>query len=105
MGMGGGTITIPLLVCLGGLEQKIAQCANLFAFLPMSLIALRTHAKNGLLRTQGLLLTGSAALLFSALGALCAAWLPSEILRKGFGVFLLALALYGGVGFFRSRGG
>lgn len=105
MGMGGGTITIPLLVCLGGLEQKIAQCANLFAFLPMSLIALRMHAKNGLLRTQGLLLTGCAALLFSALGALCAAWLPSEILRKGFGVFLLALALYGGVGFFRSRGG
>ena len=34
MGMGGGTVTIPLLVLLGGVEQKIAQAANLFAFLP-----------------------------------------------------------------------
>ena len=27
MGMGGGTVTIPLLVLVGGVEQKIAQCA------------------------------------------------------------------------------
>ena len=32
MGMGGGTVTIPLLALVGGVEQKIAQCANLFAF-------------------------------------------------------------------------
>ena len=31
MGMGGGTVTIPLLTLVGGVEQKIAQCANLFA--------------------------------------------------------------------------
>ena len=37
MGMGGGTVTIPLLVLVGGVEQKIAQCANLFSFLPRSL--------------------------------------------------------------------
>jgi uncharacterized membrane protein YfcA len=51
MGMGGGTVTIPLLVLFGGVEQKIAQSANLFAFLPMSLGALKTHAQNGLLQT------------------------------------------------------
>ncbi|MBQ5927194.1 MAG: TSUP family transporter, partial [Clostridia bacterium] len=53
MGMGGGTVTIPLLILLGGVEQKIAQSANLFAFLPMSLFALSMHAKNGLLKKQG----------------------------------------------------
>ena len=32
MGMGGGTVTIPLLTLFGGVEQKIAQSANLFSF-------------------------------------------------------------------------
>ncbi|MFQ7077391.1 MAG: hypothetical protein ACLRSW_05330 [Christensenellaceae bacterium] len=34
MGMGGGTVTIPLLILVGGVEQKIAQSANLFPFSP-----------------------------------------------------------------------
>ena len=55
MGMGGGTVTIPLLVLVGGVEQKIAQSANLFSFFPMSAGALRVHAQNGLLETKGIL--------------------------------------------------
>ena len=92
MGMGGGTVTIPLLVLVGGVEQKIAQCANLFAFFPMSLGALKTHADNGLVETQGILWGILPALALSAVGAWSAAVLPSEILRKGFGVFLIFLA-------------
>ena len=98
MGMGGGTVTIPLLVLFGGVEQKIAQCANLFAFLPMSVGALKTHADNGLLKTKGLLWVIVPALLFSALGATLAWALPSQILRRSFGVFLIGLAF---VGFYR----
>ena len=92
MGMGGGTVTIPLLVLVGGVEQKIAQCANLFAFFPMSLGALKTHADNGLVETQGILWGILPALALSAVGAWSAAVLPSDILRKGFGVFLIFLA-------------
>ena len=92
MGMGGGTVTIPLLVLIGGVEQKIAQCANLFAFFPMSLGALKTHVDNGLVETKGLLWGVLPALAFSALGAWSAAVLPSATLRKGFGVFLIVLA-------------
>ncbi len=95
MGMGGGTVTIPLLVLLGGVEQKIAQCANLYSFLPMSVFALKTHADNHLLKTRGILWVILPALAFSILGALLATSLPSEILRKAFGVFLIALAVYG----------
>lgn len=94
MGMGGGTVTIPLLVLVGGVEQKIAQCANLFSFLPMSLSALKTHADNGLLQTKGILWVIVPALAFSVLGASLAAYLPSEILRKSFGVFLIALSAF-----------
>ena len=102
MGMGGGTVTIPLLVLVGGVEQKIAQCANLFSFLPMSVGALRTHAENGLLETQGILWIILPALALSGLGTLVAAALPSEILRKAFGIFLIGLSLFS---FYRERKG
>ena len=95
MGMGGGTVTIPLLVLVGGVEQKVAQCANLFSFLPMSVGALKTHADNGLLETQGILWIILPALVLSALGTWAAAVLPSQILRKAFGVFLIGLAIVG----------
>ena len=92
MGMGGGTVTIPLLVLVGGVDQKIAQCANLFSFLPMSLFALKTHTDNGLIQTKGILWGVIPALLLSVLGVWSASVLPSEILRKSFGVFLVFLA-------------
>lgn len=95
MGMGGGTVTIPLLVLVGGVEQKIAQCANLFSFLPMSVFALKTHADNGLLKTNGVWWIVVPALLLSAAGATLAAYLPSQILRKAFGAFLVGLSFYG----------
>ena len=99
MGMGGGTVTIPLLVLIGGVEQKIAQCANLFAFLPMSIGALKMHAENGFLQTDGIIWVMIPAVLLSAVGAMTASVLPSDILRKGFGAFLIGLSL---VGFYRA---
>ena len=92
MGMGGGTVTIPLLTLVGGVEQKVAQCANLFAFLPMSVGALKMHAENKLLKTEKIAWIILPALLFSLLGSTAAAILPSEILAKGFGAFLTGLA-------------
>ncbi len=94
MGMGGGTVTIPLLTLVGGVEQKIAQCANLFAFLPMSIGALKMHADNKLLETKGILWVILPALILSALGAALAAALPSNILRKAFGAFLIGLSFF-----------
>lgn len=95
MGMGGGTVTIPLLVLVGGVEQKIAQCANLFSFLPMSVCALKTHAENGLLSTQGLLSTILPALAVGAASAWAATIINAAWLKKGFAVFLMGLAAYG----------
>lgn len=93
MGMGGGTVTIPLLVLLGGAEQKIAQCANLFAFLPMSLFALKTHAENKLLSTRGIGWMILPALLFAASGTAAAVMIPSDFLKKAFGIFLIFLSV------------
>ncbi len=100
MGMGGGTVTIPLLTLVGGVEQKIAQSANLFSFLPMSAFALKTHAKSGLLQTEGIFWTILPALGASALSSLAAVALPSAVLQKGFGAFLIGLAFFS---FFKKR--
>ncbi len=93
MGMGGGTVTIPLLVLLGGVDQKIAQAANLFSFLPMSVGALKVHSENGLLQTEGILWLIAPALILSAIGSLLITYLPSDLLQKGFGAFLVFLAV------------
>ena len=95
MGMGGGTVTIPLLVFFGGVEQRVAACANLFSFLPMSAFALQKHAKNKLLKTQGIVWLIVPAVLLSMGGAFLAGWLPSSLLKKAFGVFLIVLAIAG----------
>ena len=100
MGMGGGTVTIPLLVLVGGVGQKIAQCANLFSFLPMSAGALKMHAENGLLQTKGMGWIILPALALSALGVALAASLPSAFLQKAFGAFLIGLSFFG---FYRAK--
>lgn len=94
MGMGGGTVTIPLLTILGGVEQKIAQAANLFSFLPMSAVALKKHKENGFLKTDGLLKIALPAVIASGVGAFLIAYLPAQILRKSFGGFLVLLAIF-----------
>lgn len=93
MGMGGGTALIPLLTLVCGVGQTAAQGVNLLSFLPMSLIALSVHAKNGLLKKEGLALFVIPALIFSAGGALLAAFLPSAALKRAFGLFLVVLAV------------
>lgn len=94
MGMGGGTALIPLLTLFLGVEQRAAQGMNLLSFLPMATCALALHAKNGLLQKDGLLFLALPALVFSAAGALLAAYLPAEALRKGFGLFLAFLSIF-----------
>ena len=47
MGMGGGTVLIPLLTVFLNVGQKTAQAINLIAFSPMAAVALFVHFKNG----------------------------------------------------------
>jgi len=94
MGMGGGTALIPLLTVVLGVEQTVAQGVNLLSFLPMSALALSVHAKNGLLKREGLLPLIVPAVLCSAAASLLATVLPPVLLKKGFGAFLTVLSFY-----------
>lgn len=94
MGIGGGTILIPSLVLFIGLEQIKAQGINLIIFIPIGIVALITHKKQGNIEdkyTKKLIIPG---VLGSVLGALLATSIDSEHLRKYFGFFLLIIGLY-----------
>lgn len=93
LGMGGGTVLIPLLTIFLSVEQKMAQGINLLAFVIMAIVSLCIHIKNGLVETKGLFVIILGGVLFSCLGALAALFLPSYILRVSFGVFLCLLAI------------
>lgn len=93
MGMGGGTVLIPALTVIFGVEQHIAQATNLIAFLPMAAFTLKVHKENGLLKTEGLLWLVVPALLTSVAAGFVAALLPSVVLKKLFGAFLVGLSV------------
>lgn len=94
MGMGGGTLTLPILVLVMGVEQITAQFANLIAFLPSGSAALLVHAKNGLIRKDNLIFMFLPSL---AACVLCSFWASEAngvLLKKLFGGFLVLVAVF-----------
>lgn len=97
MGMGGGTLLIPILTIFLAFEQKNAQSINLLAFIPMSIVALIIHIKNKLVDFKvgiPIIITG---IVFSVLGSFLASKLSNELLQKIFAVFLLLVGLNQGI--------
>ena len=93
MGMGGGTLTIPLLVLLFDVEQTVAQTVNLVAFLPTGFLALLIHFKNKLVDVKRALIVLVPALVTSVISSIFATDLSGEILTKLFGGFLIITAV------------
>lgn len=91
MGMGGGTLLIPLLTLLLDVPQHTAQLINLAAFVPMSVFALIFHIKNGFVQWRGLLYVIIPAVAVAAAAGLLAVSVSSELLQKLFGWFLVVL--------------
>ncbi len=98
LGMGGGTILIPILTIFLGTPQKLAQGINLVAFLVMALFSLAIHFKNGYVSTKGIWYIVLSGLIFSFAGASIASILSSDILRIAFGVFLCVLSVFQVIG-------
>ncbi len=93
MGMGGGTLLIPLLTLCAGLEQHLAQAINLIAFVPMSIIAIVIHKKNGYVCFKKALPITFVALLGAVAGSFAAKYAGGYALRAAFGVFLIVLGI------------
>ena len=94
MGMGGGTLIIPILTIFLNYKQLEAQGVNLIAFLPMSIIALIIHVKNRLVEYKSTWLLALVGCIFSLGGALVANHISNAILKKLFAVFLICLGVW-----------
>ncbi len=93
LGMGGGTILIPLLSIFLNLDQKLCQGINLVSFLVMALFSLVIHYKNGYIVLKNILPIILSGIIFTILGALLAGSISSSILKIVFGIFLCILAI------------
>lgn len=93
MGMGGGTLLIPLLTLCAGLEQHLAQAINLMAFIPMSIIALAIHKKNGYVCFKHAAPVSAIALVGAVGGSFAARYAGGYELKACFGAFLIALGI------------
>ena len=94
MGMGGGTVLIPLLTILFGTSQLGAQAVNLISFIPMAAVALAIHLKNKFVDFKGSLFVIIPGVAACVGGCFLARAIGGELLRKIFGGFLLVLSVY-----------
>lgn len=94
MGMGGGTLLIPLLNIFLNIEQNVAQGINLLAFLPMSIVALIIHSKNKMVdyrHSFWFVITGVCG---AVGGALLANIVDPKNLKIYFAIFLILLGIF-----------
>lgn len=89
-GVGGGTLLLLVMTLFLGVDQRSAQGINLLFFLPTASSALFCHWRSGYLDTSTLKKAIPFAVCAALIGALFATAINIELLRKPFGIYLLA---------------
>lgn len=93
MGIGGGTVLIPVLTLLFGMEQKTAQALNILYFIPTAIAAIIMHRKNNLIETKILPALIVGGVVGAIMGSVVAMRLNNAVLSKLFAVFLLIMGI------------
>jgi len=93
-GIGGGIFAIPILGLAFGLNQQQAQGTALVMIVPTVLIGAYQYWRRGGMNARIALLLAVTAAPMTFLFARIAVALPSAPLRRGFAVFLIAIAVY-----------
>lgn len=92
-GIGGGVIIVPILILLLGFDQLAASGTSLVALLaPVSIFAVIAYYRAGKLNLKIALWMAAGLWVGGYLGGLIANNLPSDDLRRAYGVFLLFVA-------------
>ncbi|ACB86431.1 sulfite exporter TauE/SafE family protein [Natranaerobius thermophilus JW/NM-WN-LF] len=94
LALGGGAVLIPFLVLLVQIEQHVAQGVTLIAFLPMSIIAIITHYKQGNVNKSLIIPLASGSIIGAIGGAILAMSFSPEVLTKIYGGFLIVMGCY-----------
>ena len=93
MGMGGGTLLIPLVTTILGLEQKLAQIINLVSFVIMAVFVLILHFKNKLVNVRIGTVFAVFGVIFALITSLITKGISNNVLKILFGIFLIILAI------------
>ena len=89
MGMGGGTVLIPLLTFVAGVNQQAAQAINLIAFIPLAIVVLIIYHKKGLLKLKSVWWVIVPGVIVSSFASIFSVKISSSILKVLFGIFLI----------------
>ena len=89
LGVGGGAIAIAVMVIATGTSQVLAQGIALVATLPTVIVGALQHRRQGSMALRPGLTLGLVGMALAIPGALIAFAAPVDVLRTGFGVFLL----------------
>ena len=95
MGMGGGTVFIPLLTQGLNVPQHLAQWLNLVSFVPMAIVSLAIHVKNKLLDKRGFWTLLIPSAISAVVCALLAVKTSPKLLGIIFSFFLAAMGIVG----------
>lgn len=90
-GVGGGILFVPTLVALG-LGQVEAAATSLLAVVPTAGVGMWRQARYGNVRLRSALVIGAASVVGAEIGVQVATSLPEDVLRRLFGVLLMAVA-------------
>ena len=94
IGIGGGLIIIPVLVLGFGMSQHLAQGTSLALMVPpIGILAAWTYYKEGFVNLKAAGLICLAFLIGGLLGAKIATTIPSLVLKRIFGVVLMAASV------------
>jgi uncharacterized protein len=91
-GVGGGILFVPALTLVLGLTQLHAEATSLLAILPTSIAGTWRQRRYGNVRWRPALVVGVAAVAGVEGGVQIAEALPEHVLRRLFGVLMLAVA-------------
>lgn len=94
MGLGGGSVLIIYLVNFLGLPQKQAQGINLIFFIPCALLSVISYKRSGMLNLRRTLPVTLFSVLGAIVGFIILKFIPTDLLSKFFGGFLVFFGLF-----------
>jgi len=89
IGIGGGLAFVPIMTIGFRMPQQLAQGTSLAAIIPTALVGGITHLRQGNVRLDAAIWMGGGGVVGAVIGALVAVDLPTSLLARLFGVFLL----------------
>ncbi len=92
-GIGGGTIMVPLMVLVLGIDVKVAIASSLLTIIVTSASSSSVYLKEGLVNLRVALTLEPTTALGAIVGASITIGLPSSVVRKVFGVGLMIISV------------